>query len=151
MEEEEEEICKTPLTNTVIVVCIVAGSSGVLYGYDTTVSGVMMMTPFLEKFFPAVLAKMRDPKEDQYCLFDNHKLTAFIASMFIAGLMSSLLAGRVTRVIGRRFSLITSGILFITGNAFAVFADNVTTLLVGRLFVGFGIGFANQVCTFYIM
>ncbi|KAJ0710678.1 putative sugar transport protein STP/MST-like, plant [Helianthus annuus] len=150
MEEEEEEICKTPLTNTVIVVCIVAGSSGVLYGYDTTVSGVMMMTPFLEKFFPAVLAKMRDPKEDQYCLFDNHKLTAFIASMFIAGLMSSLLAGRVTRVIGRRFSLITSGILFITGNAFAVFADNVTTLLVGRLFVGFGIGFANQAAPVYI-
>ncbi|XP_076939937.1 sugar transport protein 5-like [Bidens hawaiensis] len=114
------------------------------------VGGVMMMTPFLEKFFPTVLAKMMDASQDQYCLFDSHKITAFISSMFIAGLMSSLLAGRVTRVIGRRFSLITSRILFITGNAFAVFADSVLTLIVGRLFVGFGIGFANQAAPVYI-
>ncbi|KAI3704073.1 hypothetical protein L1987_74280 [Smallanthus sonchifolius] len=149
--EEEEEICKTPLTNTVVAVCIIAGSSGLMYGYDTTVSGgVMMMAPFLEKFFPTVLAKMRDKKQDQYCLFDNHKLAAFVSSMFIAGLVSSLLAGRVTSVIGRRFSLITSGILFIMGKGFEVFAQNVATLIVGRLFVGFGIGFANQAAPVYI-
>lgn len=111
----------------------------------------MMMRPFLEKFYPSVLDKMKDMKQDQYCLFDTHKLTAFISSMFIAGLVSSLLAGRLTSLIGRRFSLITSGILYMTGNALAVFAQKVSTLIVGRLFVGFGIGFANQVCTFYIM
>ncbi|KAK9073955.1 hypothetical protein SSX86_006549 [Deinandra increscens subsp. villosa] len=149
--EEDEEICKTPLTNTVITVCIIAGSSGLMYGYDTTVTGgVMMMKPFLEKFFPAVLAKMRDPKQEQYCVFDSHKLAAFISSMFIAGLVSSLLAGRVTCVIGRRFSLITSGILFIAGNCFAIFAQNVITLIVGRMVVGFGIGFANQAAPVYI-
>ncbi|KAD6454368.1 hypothetical protein E3N88_09074 [Mikania micrantha] len=150
--EEDEEICKTPLTNTVVAVCIIAGSSGLMYGYDTTVTGgVMMMKPFLEKFFPTVLAKMRrEVKQDQYCLFDSHILAAFISSMFIAGLVSSLLAGRVTSVIGRRFSLIISGILFIMGNGFEVFAQNVAILIVGRLFVGFGIGFANQAAPVYI-
>ncbi|KAL8209537.1 hypothetical protein R6Q57_006269 [Mikania cordata] len=150
--EEDEEIYKTPLTNTVVTVCIIAGSSGLMYGYDTTVTGgVMMMRPFLEKFFPTVLAKMRrEVKQDQYCLFDSHILAAFISSMFIAGLVSSLLAGRVTSVIGRRFSLIISGILFIMGNGFEVFAQNVAILIVGRLFVGFGIGFANQAAPVYI-
>ena len=37
--EENEEKCKTPLTNTVIFICIIAGSAGLMYGYDTTVSG----------------------------------------------------------------------------------------------------------------
>lgn len=111
----------------------------------------MMMGPFLEKFFPTVLAKTRDHKQDQYCVYDSYKLAAFISSMFIAGLVSSLLAGRVTSVIGRRFSLITGGILFITGNGIEVFSQTVTTLIAGRLFIGFGIGFANQVCTFYVM
>lgn len=154
--DESEENTKTPLTNTVVFICIIAGSSGLMYGYDTTVSGgVMMMRPFLEKFYPSVLAKMKDmnsqnSKQDQYCLFDTHKLTAFISSMFIAGLVSSLLAGRLTSLIGRRFSLITSGILYMTGNALAVFAQKVSTLILGRLFVGFGIGFANQAAPVYI-
>lgn len=111
----------------------------------------MMMRPFLEKFFPAVLVNMNNARQDEYCLFNSHKLSAFISSMFIAGLVSSLLAGRVSSVIGRKFSLVTSGILFLMGNALSAFAQNVTTLIVGRLFVGFGVGFANQVCTFYIM
>ncbi|KAL4580904.1 hypothetical protein LXL04_017110 [Taraxacum kok-saghyz] len=149
--EENEEIEKTPLTNTVVFICIIAGSAGLMYGYDTAVSGgVMMMKPFLKAFFPAILAKMVDTKQDQYCRFNSHRLTAFISSMFIAGLASSLLAGRVTCLIGRKFSLITSGILFLTGNGLAVFAQNVAMLIAGRLFVGFGIGFANQAAPVYI-
>ncbi|CAI9304271.1 unnamed protein product [Lactuca saligna] len=151
--EENEEVEKTPLTDTVVYICIIAGSAGLMYGYDTAVSGgVMMMKPFLKKFFPAILLKMidNDMKQDQYCRFNSHRLTAFISSMFIAGLVSSLLAGRVTSLIGRKFSLITSGILFLTGNGLEVFAQNLAMLIAGRLFVGFGVGFANQAAPVYI-
>ncbi|XP_071740440.1 sugar transport protein 5-like [Rutidosis leptorrhynchoides] len=123
----------------------IKSSSGLMYGYDTTVSGgVMMMMPFLAKFFPSILANIRDSREDEYCLFNSHKVTAFVSSMFIAGMVSSLLAGRLTNLIGRRFSLITGGILFLMGNALSVSAQDVSMLISGRLFVGFGIGFANQ-------
>ncbi|XP_024959844.1 sugar transport protein 5-like [Cynara cardunculus var. scolymus] len=149
--EENQEIVKTPLTTAVILICIIAGSAGLMFGYDTAViGGVMMMRPFLKRFFPSVLLRMRDVKQDQYCLFNSHKLTALVSSMFIAGSVSSLLAGRVTSVIGRKLSLVTSGILFLTGNALGVFAQNVDMLIVSRLFVGFGLGFANQAAPVYI-
>ncbi|KAI3497447.1 hypothetical protein L1887_40053 [Cichorium endivia] len=149
--EDEEETDQTPLTNTVVLICMIAGSAGIMFGYDTAVSGgVMMMRPFLNKFFPAILAKMNDAKQDEYCRFNSHRLTAFISSTFIAGLVSSLLAGRVTSLIGRKLSLITSGILFLIGNGLEVFAQNVPMLIAGRLFVGFGVGFANQAAPVYI-
>lgn len=37
--EENEEVEKTPLTDTVVYICIIAGSAGLMYGYDTAVSG----------------------------------------------------------------------------------------------------------------
>jgi hypothetical protein len=42
------------------------------------------MEPFLDKFFPEVLDRMKSAKRDAYCKYDNHLLTAFMSSMYIA-------------------------------------------------------------------
>lgn len=110
--------------------------------------GVTSMEPFLEKFFPSVLKKMADnhtTQQDVYCTFNSQVLTAFTSSLYIAGLVASLAAGLVMNSTGRKGTLVISGILFLVGSALDASAINVEMLIFGRLFLGIGIGFANQV------
>jgi MFS family permease len=108
--------------------------------------GVTTMEPFLKKFFPSVLEKMGDAKQNQYCIFDSQILTAFTSSLYVSGLLSSLLAGRVTTATGRKGILIIGGLIFLVGTAINAAAINVEMLILGRLLLGVGIGFTNQVC-----
>lgn len=108
------------------------------------------MEPFLEKFFPSVLKGMSSAKQNQYCIFDSQKLTAFTSSLYVAGLISSLVAGRVTTAAGRKGSLIIGGIIFLIGTAFTAFAMNLGMLIFGRILLGFGVGFTNQAAPVYL-
>ncbi len=105
------------------------------------------MDSFLKKFFPAVYAKESSvkPSDDQYCKFDSQILTLFTSSLYLAALVSSIFAGTVTRVFGRRTTMLWGGILFCVGALVNGFAQRVWMLIVGRIFLGFGIGCANQV------
>lgn len=103
------------------------------------------MPPFLEKFFPSIPKKMAEAKPNQYCIFDSQALTAFTSSLYISGLVSSLIAGRVTTTTGRRGILIIGGIIFMIGTLLGVVAVNIAMLILGRLLLGFGVGFTNQV------
>lgn len=104
------------------------------------------MEPFLKKFFPSVLQKMGDAKQNQYCIFDSQILTAFTSSLYVSGLLSSLVAGRITTATGRKGVLIIGGVVFLVGTALNAAAVNVEMLILGRLLLGVGIGFTNQVC-----
>lgn len=103
------------------------------------------MPPFLKKFFPSILHKMASVKQDEYCMFDSQILTLFTSSFYIAGLVSSLIAGRVATIIGCKGILILGGVIFLIGTALDAFALNIEMLIAGRLLLGFGVGFANQV------
>ncbi|XVF01572.1 hypothetical protein REPUB_Repub04eG0100600 [Reevesia pubescens] len=139
------------LTVSVVIICIVASSAGLIFGYDVGVSGgVTTMAPFLEEFFPFVLRRMADAEQSQYCLFDSQTLTAFTSSLYIAGLISSLIAGRVTTTTGRKGSLIIGGFIFMIGTALNACALNVGMLIAGRLLLGFGVGFTNQAAPVYL-
>ncbi|XP_062176813.1 sugar transport protein 5-like [Alnus glutinosa] len=108
------------------------------------------MEPFLKKFFPSVLEKMGDAKQNQYCIFDSQILTAFTSSLYVSGLLSSLLAGRVTTATGRKGILIIGGLIFLVGTAINAAAINVEMLILGRLLLGVGIGFTNQAAPIYL-
>uniref|UniRef100_A0A2N9HMI6 Major facilitator superfamily (MFS) profile domain-containing protein n=1 Tax=Fagus sylvatica TaxID=28930 RepID=A0A2N9HMI6_FAGSY len=139
------------LTASVIIICIVAASAGLIFGYDVGISGgVTTMEPFLKKFFPSVLKKMGDAKQNQYCIFNSQILTLFTSSLYIAGLISSLIAGRVTTATGRKGILIIGGLVFLAGTALNAAAINVEMLILGRLLLGFGIGFTNQAAPVYL-
>jgi MFS family permease len=134
------------VTFSVVVTCLMAASGGLIFGYDIGISGgVTAMESFLSRFFPGVLRRMAAARRDEYCVYDSHVLTAFTSSLYLAGLAASLVASRVTRAIGRQAVMLTGGALFFAGAAVNAAAVNVAMLIVGRMLLGFGIGFTNQV------
>jgi len=137
------------LTPFVLMTCIVAAMGGLIFGYDIGISGgVTSMPAFLEKFFPSVYQKeTQDTSTNQYCKFDSATLTLFTSSLYVAALVASLVASHVTRKLGRKLSMLLGGVLFCSGAIINGFAKNVAMLIVGRILLGFGVGFANQVYT----
>ncbi|GMN50921.1 hypothetical protein TIFTF001_020073 [Ficus carica] len=87
------------LTPFVTVTCIVAAMGGLIFGYDIGISGgVTSMNPFLEKFFPSVYRKkMANKSTNQYCQYDSQTLTMFTSSLYLAALLSSIVASTITR------------------------------------------------------
>lgn len=104
------------------------------------------MDSFLKKFFPDVYNKeTADSSTNQYCKFNSQKLTMFTSSLYLAALTSSIFASTVTRTFGRKLSMLFGGVLFCAGALINGFAQHVWMLILGRILLGFGIGFANQV------
>ncbi|GFY84391.1 major facilitator superfamily protein [Actinidia rufa] len=70
------------MTSFVVLSCMMAAMGGVIFGYDTGISGgVTSMESFLKKFFPEVYTKMKeDTKISNYCKFDSQLLTSFTSS-----------------------------------------------------------------------
>nr|AFO84087.1 hexose transport protein [Actinidia deliciosa] len=140
------------LTLYVTVTCMVAAMGGLIFGYDIGISGgVTTMDSFLKKFFPSVYEKQKaDTSTNQYCKFDSQTLTMFTSSLYLAALASSLVASWVTRKLGRKLSMLFGGLLFCAGALINGFAQKVWMLIVGRILLGFGIGFANQSVPLYL-
>ncbi|XP_051217630.1 sugar transport protein MST1 [Lolium perenne] len=139
------------LTLSVLTTCLVAASGGLIFGYDIGISGgVSQMEPFLERFFPHVLARMAAAKRDDYCLYDSQALTAFTSSLYVAGLVSSLVASRVTKAVGRQRIMLMGGALFFAGGAITGAAVNIAMLIIGRMLLGFGVGFTNQAAPLFL-
>ncbi|KAL1537463.1 Transcription factor stp1 [Salvia divinorum] len=140
------------LTAHVIVTCVVAAMGGLIFGYDIGISGgVTSMESFLEKFFPSVYRKEKaDASTNQYCKFDSVPLTLFTSSLYLAALASSIVAATVTRKLGRKLSMLLGGVLFCAGALINGFANSVWMLILGRLLLGAGIGFANQSVPLYL-
>lgn len=45
------------------------------------------MESFLQVFFPDVLEKMNNAKQDAYCIFNSQVLTTFVSSFYIASIL----------------------------------------------------------------
>ncbi|KAK8934379.1 Hexose carrier protein HEX6 [Platanthera zijinensis] len=130
---------------------MVAAMGGLIFGFDIGISGgVTSMGPFLKKFFPNVYEKQEEVVVSNYCKFDNHLLTAFTSSLYLAGMVASIFASLVTRNYGRRPSMLIGGVSFLVGAGISGSATNIYTLILGRLLLGVGVGFANQSVPLYI-
>ncbi|XP_058781952.1 sugar transport protein 5-like [Vicia villosa] len=139
------------LTLSIIISCIVAASSGLLYGYDLGISGgVTTMVPFLQKFFPDILRKAAGTEVNLYCVYDSQVLTLFTSSLYLAGLVSSLAASKVTALYGRRNTILFGGMLFLAGGSINGGAENIPMLILGRVLLGLGVGFTNQAAPLYL-
>jgi len=104
------------------------------------------MDDFLKEFFPKTYRRKQEHLlETDYCKYDNQILTLFTSSLYYAALVSTFGASYVTRNKGRRASILVGGACFFAGGIINALAKNVATLIIGRIFLGFGIGFGNQV------
>lgn len=139
------------ITPIVIISCIMASTGGLMFGYDVGISGgVTSMDDFLEKFFPAVFRKKHEDKESNYCKYDNQGLQLFTSSLYLAGLVATFAASYTTRNLGRRLTMLIAGVLFIIGVIFNGAAQNLAMLIVGRILLGCGVGFANQAVPLFL-
>ena len=116
---------------------------------------------FLSKFFPSVYCRVFDcskatpedfPNADTnpYCKYADHLLQLFTSSLFLAGMVSSIVAGVVTRRAGRRTTMALAGVMFCAGAALTAGAVHVGMLVFGRVLLGCGVGFANQAVPLYL-
>eukprot|EP00897_Mesotaenium_endlicherianum_P008611 jgi/Mesen1/7779/ME000408S06896 len=139
------------ITPYVIFTCLAAASGGLLFGFDIGVTGgVTSMSDFLEKFFPRILRESAVAKTNAYCKFDDELLQLFTSSLFIAGLFGGLLASYTTTRWGRVRTMLVSGIFFCIGATLTAAAPVLAVLVVGRISLGLGVGFANQAVPLYL-
>lgn len=105
------------------------------------------MEPFIKKFFHNVYVKMKeDNKVSNYCKFNSELLTLFTSSLYVAGLFACFFASPITKKYGRKPSVLIGGLAFLAGSVIGGAAVNIYMLILGRLLLGVGVGFANQVC-----
>ncbi|CAN6215186.1 unnamed protein product [Urochloa humidicola] len=140
------------ITTFVVLSCVTAGMGGVIFGYDIGIAGgVSSMDSFLRKFFPDVHRRMsNDTHVSNYCKFDSQLLTLFTSSLYIAGLLTTFLSSRVTSVHGRRASMCLGGAAFLAGAAVGGASVNIYMVILGRVLLGVGLGFANQAVPLYL-
>ncbi|KAK4341458.1 hypothetical protein RND71_039959 [Anisodus tanguticus] len=103
-----------------------------------TSGGVATMKPFLEKFFPSILKKAAFAGA-VYCVYDSEVLTSFTSSLYIAGLVASLIAGRIRAAIGRRNIMATP--VYLSEMAPSKWRDAFSTGF--QFFIGLGVVTAN--------
>ncbi|KAK9085066.1 hypothetical protein Sjap_025477 [Stephania japonica] len=140
------------MTGAVFMACFIAAFGGLIFGYDIGISGgVTAMKPFLRKFFPSVYRKeIGADSTNQYCKFDSETLTLFTSSLYLLALIASFFAASVTRLFGRKVSMFFGGAVFLVGAIINGAAKNIAMLIIGRMLLGVGVGFANQSVPLYL-
>ncbi|KAK9932885.1 hypothetical protein M0R45_020106 [Rubus argutus] len=141
------------ITPIVVVSCIMAATGGLMFGYDIGATGsVTSMPTFLEKFFPVIYTRTQEQgmNTSNYCKYDNQRLQLFITSLYLAGSIATFFASYTTSRFGRRPSMLIAGVFFLVGTILDAAAQDLAMLIIGRLLLGCGVGFANQAVPLFI-
>ncbi|THU59244.1 hypothetical protein C4D60_Mb07t00100 [Musa balbisiana] len=136
------------ITPVVIISCLMAATGGLMFGYD--VGGVTSMDDFLIKFFPKVYRRKTESKDSNYCKYDNQGLQLFTSSLYLAGLTATFFASYTTRNLGRKHTMLIAGIFFLVGVILNGAAQDLPMLIIGRILLGCGVGFANQAVPLFL-
>lgn len=110
--------------------------------------GVTSMEGFLKEFFPVVYKRTQQTglqSSNNYCKYNNQWLQLFTSSLYVAALVATFFASYTTKKYGRRFSMFVAGIFFLLGVVLNTVALNLAMLIFGRIALGCGVGFGNQV------
>ncbi|OMO90516.1 Sugar/inositol transporter [Corchorus olitorius] len=130
---------------------IVAALGGFLFGYDLGIAGgVTSMDEFLMTFFPKVYNRKHHAHEDNYCKFNDFNLQLFTSSLYLAAIVSSLIVSFFAKKLGRKIFITTASVFFLIGAILNASAQNLAMLIIGRLFLGLGLGCGNQTIPLYI-
>jgi sugar porter (SP) family MFS transporter len=119
------------LTKWMIAVAVVTFLAGLLFGYDQgVISGAL----------PLIQADL------DLTTFESEIVTAWVT---LGALFGALVAGTVADRIGRRYTAVLAGILFVIGALLEAAAPDAVVLTVGRVVTGLGVGFASVVAPLY--
>lgn len=112
-----------------------AGIGGLLFGYDTgVISGALLYI-----------------RDDFRSVDKNTWLQEMIVSMAVAGaIIGAAVGGWANDRFGRRTSILVADLLFFAGAVVMASATGPAQLVVGRVFVGLGVGMASLTAPLYI-
>ncbi len=116
----------------VLLICVVAATGGLLFGFDTgVISGAL---PFLR---------------DDWSLTSG-AIETLTTAVLVGAVLGSLLSGRITDLLGRKRVMLATAVVFLIGALWTGLAGSPTLLGVGRLVVGLAIGVASFATPLYI-
>ncbi|BDA51002.1 Sugar transport protein 9 [Coccomyxa sp. Obi] len=132
-----------------------AACGGLLFGYDLGVTGgVTTLQHWDDKFFPGL---GQHEGTSAYCSYNNDLANLWTSSMFLAGAGASIAVLAITNRkmmpyggLGRRGVMVSGGAAFLIGALLQATAQNWEMLIIGRILLGVGIGFANEAVPPYI-
>ncbi|KAL5716284.1 Fibroblast growth factor 3 [Ranunculus cassubicifolius] len=112
-----------------------AGIGGLLFGYDTgVISGALLYI-----------------RDDFKVVDKNTPLQEAIVSTAVAGaIIGAALGGWLNDKMGRKKTILLADTLFLFGAILMAVAWSPTVLIIGRVFVGFGVGMASMTSPLYI-
>jgi MFS family permease len=114
----------------------IAGMGGLLYGIDVgIIAGAL---PYLES--TAALAWKLNAQQ----------LSFVVAAVLLGSVLSSLFAGLLADIIGRRLAMVISGALFVASIPLIALADGYIPLLAGRLLQGVSGGLIGVIVPLYL-
>jgi MFS family permease len=126
---------RSPAWATRYLLCI-AGMGGLLYGIDVgIIAGAL---PYLES--TAALAWKLNAQQ----------LSFIVAAVLLGSVLSSLFAGLLADLVGRRPAMVLSGALFVASIPLIALADGYVPLLCGRLLQGVSGGLIGVIVPLYL-
>src|SRR5262249_4125219 len=113
------------------VACLVS-IGGILYGYDIgVISGALL---FIKASIPMT----------------DLQIVAIVGAVLGGGLIGTLLAGPIGDYYGRRFLIMTSSVIFISGVFCILLAQSFWMMLYARLLLGIGVGIVAVAVPLYV-
>lgn len=119
----------------IVIVAMVSGISGMLFGYDTgVISGAIL---FIKQAYPLLLL-----------LPFLQELV--ISAVLIGAIIGAIIGGSLADRYGRRKMIIIAAIIFAGGAIGTSLTLNIIFLIIGRVIVGIAIGMASFIAPLYI-
>ena len=111
----------------VSILTCVAAIGGILFGLNTTViAGVLLAL-------------------DSVWYLTTMQAGLIVSSVLIGGLFGSIVSGQISSIFVRRYSLMMTTVIFIIGSIISGIATDYSTLIIGRIIVGFALGITGMV------
>jgi MFS transporter, SP family, galactose:H+ symporter len=119
-------------TRFVFAAAAFAALGGLLFGYDTgVISGALI---FIRTQFG----------------LSTFQQELVVSVVLVGAAVGALSGGRLADVLGRRFMLLITALIFVAGAIVCAAAPSLNFLVIGRLIVGLGIGFSTSTVPIYI-
>ncbi|KAH8120441.1 general substrate transporter, partial [Phellopilus nigrolimitatus] len=104
------------------------------FGYDQGVMSGLITGPNFLAFFNKL---------------DSFQLGTMVAVLEIGAFLTSIAAGRIGDIIGRRITLFCGAVLFVVGGAVQTFTTGYEVMVLGRVLSGFGVGLLSTIVPIY--
>jgi sugar porter (SP) family MFS transporter len=118
---------------------LVAGLGGLLYGVDVgIIAGAL---PYLEATFKDAVTRQ---------MLNAGQLSIIVAAVLLGSVISTLFAGMLSDLLGRKKMMFFSGLLFVVSIPMIALAHGFNALVIGRLLQGVSAGLIGVVVPLYL-